>query len=1086
MLGDNRPRIAYPKMWWLASSAAAFLTEVMVHLVLETARLDSLPHFGFSAEPMFVNATILPLPPRRMNRTRLPLAIIVASFLLPMGLARPTVAVDEIQFFETQIRPLLAEHCFSCHSASAVKLQAGLMLDSRKRMLTGGDSGPAIVPENPHDSLLLETVRYESFEMPPTGMLPEAEIAKLERWIELGAPWPDEPEPQSEQDAAPFSVEERKQQHWVWQPVQRPDLPAVVDVDWPAMPLDRFIVHGLETAGMRPAADVAPAALARRLAFDLTGLPPSPERIRQLQSDPSPAAVASFVDELLGAPEFGERWGRHWLDLVRYAESRGHEFDNDTSNAFQYRDYVIRAFNADVPYDELIREHIAGDLLSSPRLHPQLGFNESVLGTGFWFLGEWVHSPVDTRKDEADRLDNMIDVMSKTFLGMTVACARCHDHKFDAISTADYYALSGFLRSSDFRQSRFESLENNRHVAEQVRVLDAAYRDKLTGLLAELDVQVPEVPSSTWDAEIEPYLAVDYASANPDVVIQDGVIFSTHATPPGTWLPWQQQKHAQSPGHELHLQAASRWGVFNDPMWHGLRSHSERGMHNQSKLDRLPRSGRTLRSPTVQLRQGQVHCRVRGEGHVVACVDSHRLVAGPLHGETIVEVRPDRDWTVLNLQRYVGHRLHFEFTPAEGKTLEVSVVLQGATDDVLRKVQRREELLEAFAQQQQQRFAEVLAKSDQSERITKLLSRWREERQRLADRIQFDSALAIAMLDGSGQDDQLLIRGNPGMPGPEVPRRFLSALAGEQPLPLQESRSGRLELAAAINAVDNPLPRRVIVNRVWHYLFGRGLVPTTDDFGVLGLPPTHPELLDFLADEFMRDGQSIKRLIRRIVLSRTYRMSGQASEQARQQDPDNLLWSYRPPKRLEGEVIRDSLLKLSGHFRHWMFGEPVPIHLTSFMDGRGRPGVNGPLDGDGRRSIYIAVRRNFLSPMMLAFDSPVPFSTMGRRNVSNVPAQALILMNDPFVIQASERWARRLVRENPATDGKITAQIAQQRINQIYEEAFARVPTAQEFAIAMEFLQAVDNDDGKPSDHMESWSELTHAIINTKEFVFLR
>ncbi|MEO1527120.1 MAG: DUF1549 domain-containing protein, partial [Planctomycetota bacterium] len=399
----------------------------------------------------------------------------LVAFLSPFVAAAPPTRAEQLEFFEKDIRPLLAEHCYSCHSVNADRVEASLLLDSRQAHVRGGDSGAAIVPGNPDASLLIEAVRYESYEMPPNGKLPDSEIAKLERWVEMGAPWPEEEAPAAEAKLDRFDLQQRKAEFWLWQPVSESEPPRVENTTWPRTEIDRYVLARLEAAGLEPSRDADQSALLRRLYFDLIGLPPSADQVRAFLADDQDSAVERVVDDLLNSKHFGERWARHWLDLVRYAESRGHEFDNDTPNAFQYRDYVIRALNADVPYDQFVREHIAGDLLSQPRLNPTKGFNESILGTGFWFLGEWVHSPVDIRKDESDRFDNMIDVMSKTFLGVTVACARCHDHKFDAISTADYYSLSGFLQSSDYRQVRFESIEQNRRVASELARVDKDY-----------------------------------------------------------------------------------------------------------------------------------------------------------------------------------------------------------------------------------------------------------------------------------------------------------------------------------------------------------------------------------------------------------------------------------------------------------------------------------------------------------------------------------------------------------------------------------------------------------------------------------
>ncbi len=969
---------------------------------------------------------------------------------------------EQLEFFERSVRPLLAEHCYSCHSSKTEKLKANLLVDSRAGLLRGGDSGASIVPGSADESLLIAAVRYENYEMPPKGKLAAGDVETLERWVAMGAPWPNEEAPAVGKTKSDFNLQERKSQHWVWLPILAPAIPSVKNTNWPRGDLDRFVLSGLEAKGLAPSVDAERSALLRRLYFDLIGLPPTPEQTAAFLADESPEATERTIDQLLESPHFGERWGRHWLDLVRYAESRGHEFDNDALNTFQYRDYVIRAFNADVPYDQLVREHIAGDLLEKPRLNPVTGFNESILGTGFWFLGEWVHSPVDIRKDESDRFDNMIDVMSKTFLGVTVSCARCHDHKFDAISTADYYSLAGFLQSSDYRQVPFESLEHNRAIAEELAQLDAAIRKKIATQLKAKAVDIPMSPK--MDVELEPFVGVDYDSISSNQYMQDGFLYGKQPRRFG-------DAYLENIDNKPTLRFAVASSSTSDPFWDGLESVSENGIHDKSKLTTIPRSGRTLRSPTFELTDGKVACRVNGSGHVVACVDSHRMIAGPLHGETIKAIKANEEWVELDLQRYVGHRLHLEFTPDEASHLEVSLITQGATKDVRQQLSRRYEVMAATIAD----FSKT-AEAALGQAFPSLARTWAEERARLQSKVMKQSHVAMAMMDGTGEDEHILIRGNSSKPGEIEPRHFLTAITGNQPMQIA-SGSGRLELAIQINDRSNPLTSRVIVNRMWHHLMGRGIVPTTDDFGVLGQRPTHPELLDYLATQFVNDGYRIKQMIRRILLSRTYQMSSHSQTAAIEADPKNRLWHYRPPKRLEGEAIRDALLSLSGRMDRKQFGEPVPIHLTSFMDGRGRPKNSGPLDGDGRRSIYIAVRRNFLSPFMLTFDMPVPFSAMGRRNVSNVPAQSLILMNDPFVVEQARLWAERALKQGASTE---------ERIAWMYESAFVRRPTTQEMEIAIQYLQSSSKQVGDKPIDIDIWSDFAHALINTKEFIFLR
>jgi cytochrome c553 len=1057
--------------------------------------------------------------------------LVGALVVLTASAAEPEPTPQQLEFFETKVRPLLAEHCYSCHSAESTRLQAGIRVDHREGLIEGGDSGPALVPGDPDASLLVEALRYESFEMPPKGKLPDAEIAVIEHWIAIGAPWPAEPEPQAGVTVEAFDLEARKESHWAWQPIQNPDPPTVENRSWPRRELDNFVLAELERAELSASVPADRRSLIRRLYFDLIGLPPTPEQVNEVLQDSADAgsvdeAIDRLVDRLLDSPHFGERWGRHWLDLARYAESRGHEFDEDAANAHQYRDYVIRALNADVPYDQFVREQIAGDLLAEPRLHPELGFNESVLGTGFWFLGEWVHSPVDIRKDEAERFDNMIDVMSKTFLGMTVACARCHDHKFDAISAADYYALSGFLQSSDYRQVRFETEHHNREVAAKLATLDREYQQRLRpaiaaalaaslgglerdahGAASESDSSSKAETSQPEPQAISGRVVVDYNAIEAADFMQDGVIYGHAPRQAGDLI-------LRSEANPPSVTVAPYTAAVNDAFWDGLSSQNDPAVNRRGKLTELPRSGRTLRTPTFELGADAVNCQVRGSGHIVACVDSHRLVAGPLHGETVQRVEASKGdrvrWVSLPLSRYVGHRLHLEFVPDEGKKLEVLRVVAGhvaegefasaeAASSTAELQRPADEILaeaidvwskgELAAHRNGTKLAAALRwaiSNDQSWRemktergatVAEELARWSQERENLRGERRLESRLAIAMMDGSGENDRLLIRGSVSNPGEEVPRRFLTAIDGEQPLRIDQG-SGRLELAARINAPDNPLTSRVIVNRIWHHLMGRGIVPTTDDFGVLGQRPTHPDLLDHLASWFDHNGRSIKHTIRYITSSSTYRMSSQLHGEAAQQDPKNLLWHHVPPKRLQGEVIRDSILALTGTLDRTMHGPAVPIHLTSFMDGRGRPGTSGPLDGDRRRSIYTAVRRNFLSPFMLAFDSPVPFSTMGRRNVSNVPAQALILMNDPLVAECSRQWAQRALSESPS--------VIEGRVAWMYETAFARPPTPEEMAVAVAFVRGEMTERETDADDPDIWADLAHALINTKEFIFLK
>ncbi len=537
---------------------------------------------------------------------------------------------------------------------------------------------------------------------------------------------------------------------------------------------------------------------------------------------------------------------------------------------------MIRALNASVPYDQWIREHLAGDLLESPRMHPTEGFNESILGTGFWHLGEWIHSPVDIRKDETDRFDNMIDVMSKTFLGVTVSCARCHDHKFDAISTEDYYSLTGFLQSSDYCEVPFQAIDHNRAVAKKLEELDASYRSKLEPKLEQVAKEKLEelkalqnqlieslkakIPQSNWIYPASHFTESDF--------VFDGPIFGSRTKQIGEWELGLE-------GDKTKLQSVRVPCFKNDSFWDPIEKFEVGTTNQRASFSSLPRSGRLLQTPTFELAEGKVHCFVRGEGSIVACVDSHRMVAGPLHGETVVTF-PFSDsyrWVTMNLNRYVGHRLHLEFAPAARQKLEVALLIQGGTGETLNALAKEANdcgakvdiLSTSIAQATEEKLGQEL-------QIGSDLAAWRRDREELQKQVKTTSRVAMAMRDSTSEDDHVLIRGNSSNPGKKVPRRFLAAINGTSPI-AHQTKSGRLELADHINAASNPLAHRVIVNRIWHHLMGRGIVPTPDDFGVLGQRPTHPELLDHLATEFLQNGRSIKNTIRYVILSRTYQLA---------------------------------------------------------------------------------------------------------------------------------------------------------------------------------------------------------------------
>ena len=1051
-------------------------------------------------------------------------------------------APDEagIHFFETKIRPLLAGECYSCHSVSAKKLKAKLYTDSLAGFLKGGESGPALVPGQPEKSKIIEAVGYKNqdLQMPPDSKLTDAQVVDLTQWVKLGAPWPKESPPQAVATGTAaveaFDLQKRKATHWAWKPLSAQTLPAVKNAAWVADPLDAFVLKKLEDKNLAPAPAADKRTLLRRATFDLIGLPPKPEDVDAFVNDESPQAFEKAVDRLLASPQFGERWARHWLDLTRYAESYGHEFDFTIPNVYRYRDYVIRAFNADVPYDQFAIEHIAGDLVEKPRVNPADGLNESVAGTAFYFLGENVHSPVDIRQHQADRFDNEIEVTCKTFLGLTLNCARCHDHKFDALSTADYYAMYGYLKSSRYRQAAL-----NQSVIQSKADELAQLKKQLFALaLPELKKKASEGLGAALE-KFKP--AGKLEPTNPLYPL-----FRVQSTPPvqlaEKWkgLGTEFEKKAKelsvpptvAPDADLAIsfeEAAFQKGPGFVPGTEARRPIAELRESGWFGSDGLSRKLQgTARSESFKIKGPSIHVLAKGQGAIARVViDNFIIIRSPIYGGLTRHIKTDKEqWHTFDVKMWEGHEAYLEFSdstlafPGEesgGMTPDGHIAVRGINfssthgrltaeaSDALASMAAYiaqhdapaslNDLIDSFSKDVLAALTRIEAKRENVSRrdasllnallesglldlqpspeLEALVKKYREVEASIPAPIRVP-----AISDGNGVDECVFIRGNPKLAGPVVTRRFLEAL--NEPSVLAPSKSsegsGRMELARRIVDPSNPFFSRVMVNRIWHHLFGRGIVASTDNFGKLGEEPTHPELLDFLAQRFIQDGYSIKKTIRRTMLSSAYRMASMSNPaNDAKADPDNKLLAHQRIKRLEGEAIRDTMLTVSGRLDAAMFGPSVDVHLTPFMTGRGRPG-SGPLDGAGRRSIYISVRRNFLSPMMLAFDTPSPFSTMGRRTISNVPAQALILMNDPFVLGQAELWAKRVLAEKTADPA--------QRVTTMYRAAFARDPLESETQGALDFIGEQLKESGATD--LSAWKDYAHVLMNAKEFVFVK
>jgi hypothetical protein len=1276
--------------------------------------------------------------------------------ILLLNMVSAVRADERTEFFETRIRPQLVKHCYECHSSASSKAEGGLKLDSRDAVLAGGESGKGLVSGKPEESLLIEAIRYESLEMPPSGKLSDDVIADFEKWIRDGAVDPRE-RPASADDSPASSWQAELAERSKWWSLQRPkDVvpPACDDATWSAEPVDRFIHAALSDAGLSPAKPATASVLLRRLAFVLTGLPPTPGQVETFPAkyaDNPQRALEELVDELLASPHFGERFARHWMDVVRYTDTYGYEWDIPARGSWEYRDYLVRAFNSDVAFDQLIREQVAGDLLSSPRINDDEGLNESMIGPMFYHMGEHRHgSSLAFNGIHQEMIDNKIDAFSKTFLAMTVACARCHDHKLDAISQADYYALAGVFMTPRWTARPIDSRDKYSQQIEEVKKLRAAIHAELgkvwmtnRGPLASgtalrawaienraaIQDAKPEdiawplrrlLNDTQWLKSSELSVAAS-AEATELVVSPEGSVLAggpipdrdsytvTFKTEPGqaAVIRLEALTHdslgSKGPGRTAHGNfvlsgisatvkplaesgAASRDVTFssasadysqpNYPVAAALKPASGTGwgVGLGGNVDRtaqfylsepidLPHGGEWTIKLDFNLGTQHVLGRFRlSIGGDSAAADSSESdgLRDKQATETWTQLADEWRRTHVTRQKanerfepltdfstpglpdgwvadgagmehgYVtpgtplvslsGDQLVAEFLDAGYHTRALSPKLPGALRSpapqtfskqrVTLKLAggewagRRDIPENAFLNEGPQFFdpkaaptwmavaapgltngvtrvlTEITTASlnsnfpprtgvansggvrlpDKDEGFDKLswfsvtgivsndggggpadelnefvglyshdnpvtedacwdqlrgwlaspIDRWAAGQATPSDVKLLNWLLSSKLLPGDAAslpdvsrlvdryreveasigfprsansmdergvqpvDYRLNIRGDVYREADPVPRGFLQVFSDGQRVGYDEG-SGRLELAEYLSSRDNPQTARVFVNRVWHWVFGTGLVATPNDFGKLGDRPSHPELLDWLANQFMKEGWSTKKLVRRLVLSQAFRQSGTVSEKAADRDPANRLLHHYPTRRLEAEAIRDSLLAVSGSLDRQLYGRPINPPRTA-EDSMKRL-FSGPLDSNRRRSLYIEMSIMEPPAFLVGFNLPDLKLPTGRRDETNVPAQALAMLNDPLVIQQAELWGEQLVNDESKT--------VAQRVRRMFIQALGRTPDEHELKLWTNAVTSFSASGDTMSDR-QAWTELAHTMFNTKEFIYYR
>jgi hypothetical protein len=927
------------------------------------------------------------------------------SLLLALA-AADSSAADGVAFFESSVRPLLVKHCYECHSQETGKRKGGLLLDRKEGWVKGGDAGPALVPGKPTKSLLMHSVRYEDedLQMPPKSKLPPEDIRVLEQWIAMGAP-----DPRVESMAAATSKKTidftAARQGWAFRPLQKTTPPAVKQQDWPRKELDAFILAELEAKKLTPAADADRLTLMRRLSYDLTGLPPSDESDESDMSD-----LSDYVEKLLSSPQFGEKWGRYWLDLARYADSNGGDRNYTFYQAWRYRNYVIDAFNHDKSFYEFIREQLAGDLM--PAKTPEQRRSQMIAST-FLALGPKMLTERDKEKLHLDTVDEQIDTIGRAFLGLTVGCARCHDHKFDPFSQQDYYALAGFFRSTEVVMGTRNGCVNVASWVEQAlpqpEPAFAELKQKVERLELAMRLKVErdfmETVAGKKALTKLPLAGVIYDEASAELV--------------GDWKQSSLSKN--------------RFGDFyirNDKQGQGIKKAVFRGA--------LPETG------IYEVRiayPAKANCDKRVPITVEAFDGVHEIIFDQTKKPSIG-----------GLFEPIG-RFHFE----KGGRVNVIVGTQGTKDYVI------VDAVQFISEKDIERESTALAMANGSSTGDPLLlmdnAALTKELDKQVNALK-GAELAMAPRDARDAGDiHLRVRGEVNQLGPKVPRSFPTVLHSGKAPKIPAGSSGRLQLAAWMTSTENALLDRVIVNRLWAQLFGRGIVGTVDNFGVQGEKPTHPALLDHLAAKFRASGGSFKALIREVVLSRTYQLAAEAKSPRTIADPENRLFGRRSYRRLTAEEIRDSLLFLTGELK---LEQAAATALTYGED------LDKPMkfDKELRRSIYLPVARNNLAPELEIFDVANPEMVSGDRPLTTVPTQALYLLNSPFLQKQGVTLAQQAYAQaDPVT--------------WLHEAILGRAPIATAAKRANDFIDTAN------ADREKALADLAHVLLASTEFLFL-
>ncbi len=1113
--------------------------------------------------------------PTRLLRCPLLLAVLATGVSTHSQAQGPQGA----EFFEEKVRPILAEHCYACHSGSAQPM-GGLRLDSEERFRMGGSRGQAVLPGEPEDSLLISAIRHrdEVLRMPPTGRLNDRDIATLTTWVKLGAPWGYAVESLDlhEDGSSNASL-------WAFRAPQDSPIPEVKHRRWVRSPVDALILAELEAKGLLPAPPADKRALIRRATFDLAGLPPTPEQIEAFLGDDSEDAFAAVVERLLASPRYGERWGRHWLDVARYADSNGLDENLVFKNAYRYRDYVIDAFNEDVPYDRLIHEQLAGDLLEGDG--DETAVYERQIATGFIALGAKMLAEDDPVKMEMDIVDEQIDTVGRALLGLTLGCARCHDHKFDPISIGDYYSLAGIFKSSKTmenfkvvaewheyvlapeqerkrlaahqhkieakqKQIRSYSRPAARKIADQARSKVGAYLLAATDLLDQQAVQLRSAlggPGSTERPNVFVATSTDFAKGNtdpeftrddddPSVLVDTGqsayfVEYDLTVKQEGYYQ--LELRNASPKAHALDIfinrelvragnstetsrtstPSTHEWkviGVFRfQPGRNTIRlavdgkfpyfAELAVAPHTLAEGTPMPKTRAQLASdfglnPDILLQWAE---RIRwSDGapssalyawHAFESPDYDSLSRWESPVATLFEgIRPSTREGLAAVYQELFDRADRAWKTSDSEGVRHDDPDEGATRDDLemdRKPALADPALNALLQLLYEEYGPFRAPEKPTRyfpaETRAAIERLKAELEVLKKSVpEFPRAMGVT--EGKIGDVPIHLRGSHLSLGKVVPRQFPRVLSARVQTPVGDQTSGRLELARWLTRQDHPLTSRVMVNRIWRWHFGRGIVPSTDNFGRLGDRPTNQRLLDWLARRFIEEKWSIKAMHRLIMLSSTYQMSTAFDQKSAAVDPDNrLLWRMNR-RRLEAESIRDAVMAVGEGLDLRMGGSMLTFKDREYVTSvRNRDSTDYDVN---RRAVYLPVIRSSLYDVFQAFDFGDPSVSNGNRQSTVVSPQALFMMNSSVVLEQSGNMATGLLEKAQLDDVG--------RIRKAYEIALGRLPTAPETDRALRFIARVgtklrshEPDDAKRL--LRAWQSLCRTLVASNEFLHL-